>query len=359
MKESEDISFLLPIREFSDKGTKWLLEFAENVKGLLSIVASNLVDSLDFSRLEQVNQTFIPDNLRKQESDVVYLVPFRSKDVGEVMIYVLIEHQSTPSHVMGFRVLFYMVQIWDAQRRAWEDNKVPESQWRFRPVIPIVLYTGSRKWEVPIKIDVLMNLPEELRRFVPTFETLFLNVKGTEESDLLKSNHPFSWLLAVIRKEHTDKVEFTDVLIRAIENISQLPEKALNQWTRAMYYLVLLIYHGRPIDEHEELQDIVSQNIKGRKREKEGEEMAQTIVEYYIEQGEKQGELRGEKRGELRAKREVVLKLMRFRFDAVPESVEKKVKSTRSINRLDALFEKALSAKNISELKMDGNGGTP
>ena len=110
-KQTEDIRFLLSVREFSDRGTQWLLEFHENVKGLLQIVASDLVDRLDFSRLEQVNQTFIPDNLRKQESDIVYLVPFHGEDVGEVMIYVLIEHQSTPSPVMGFRVLFYMVQI--------------------------------------------------------------------------------------------------------------------------------------------------------------------------------------------------------------------------------------------------------
>ena len=75
-KQTEDISFLLPVREFPDKSTKWLLEFRENVKGLLQIVASDLVDRLDFGRLEQVNQTFIPDNLREQEADVVYLVPF-------------------------------------------------------------------------------------------------------------------------------------------------------------------------------------------------------------------------------------------------------------------------------------------
>jgi len=140
----EEVSFLLPIREFPDKGIKWLLEYGENVKGLLQIVAGDLVNRLDFNRLEQVNQTFIPDNLRKQESDILYLVPFRSEDLGEVLIYVLIEHQSTASPVMGFRMLFYMVQIWDAQRRAWQDNKVPESQWRFRPIVPIVLYTGSR-----------------------------------------------------------------------------------------------------------------------------------------------------------------------------------------------------------------------
>ena len=50
----------------------------------------------------------------------------------------------------GFRILFYMVNIWDAQRRGWEDAKVPENEWRFRPIIPIVLYTGSQRWEMPL-----------------------------------------------------------------------------------------------------------------------------------------------------------------------------------------------------------------
>ena len=81
--------------------------------------------------------------------------------------------------------------------------------------------------------------------------------------------------------------------------------------------------------------------------------MVQTIAEHLIQQGQKRGERRGEKRGELRAKRENLLRVMRFRFDAIPESVEKKVKSIRSINRLDALFEKALSAKNISEIEVN------
>ena len=37
-KQREDLSFLLPIREFADRGTKWLLEFDENVEGLLGCV---------------------------------------------------------------------------------------------------------------------------------------------------------------------------------------------------------------------------------------------------------------------------------------------------------------------------------
>jgi len=249
------------VRAFPDRGTKWLLEFHENVKGLLQIVASDLAGRLDFSRLEKVNETFIPDNLREQESDVVYLVPFRGEDTGEVCIYVLIEHQSTVSHVMGFRVLFYMVQIWDAQRRQWEDDKVPQTKWRFRPIIPIVLYTGSDKWSIPIKMDVLMDLPKELSRFVPAFDTLLLDVKGEGEQTLLGQNHPFGWLLSVIRKENADKEELKDALRHAIENISRLPEEEVHQWNRAMYFLVLLIYHRRPPNEHEELREIVRECI--------------------------------------------------------------------------------------------------
>ena len=58
--QSESVDFLLPIREFPDRGTKWLLEFGENVEELLQIVASDLAAQLDFSQLQQVNQSFIP-----------------------------------------------------------------------------------------------------------------------------------------------------------------------------------------------------------------------------------------------------------------------------------------------------------
>ncbi|MBM3235976.1 hypothetical protein FJZ31_06710 [Candidatus Poribacteria bacterium] len=46
----ENIS-LLPVREFPDSGTNWLLESPENVSGLLQIFAPNLEKRLDFKRL--------------------------------------------------------------------------------------------------------------------------------------------------------------------------------------------------------------------------------------------------------------------------------------------------------------------
>ncbi len=86
--------------------------------------------------------------------------------------------------------------------------------------------------------------------------------------------------------------------------------------------------------------------------------MGQSMAEYLIQQGEKQGEIRGERRGEIRgekrgrklAKQEVLLKLLRLRFNDVPESVTKQINLIRSDSRLDALFEKALTAQTLDEL---------
>jgi hypothetical protein len=90
--------------------------------------------------------------------------------------------------------------------------------------------------------------------------------------------------------------------------------------------------------------EIISQGIKERKAGKEGEEMAQTIAEYFVEQGEKCGALK--------AKRADVLKIMQIRFGDIPESVVKQVKTIRSLSRLDALLEKAAIASSISEIEM-------
>lgn len=99
-KETDALHFFdIPIEHFPDRSAKWLLEDSNHVRGLLEIVASDLVDRLDFRQLSHVNTTFIPDNLRQQESDIVYSVPFRGEDeTGEVWIYILIEHR-VPSRI--------------------------------------------------------------------------------------------------------------------------------------------------------------------------------------------------------------------------------------------------------------------
>jgi hypothetical protein len=80
--------------------------------------------------------------------------------------------------------------------------------------------------------------------------------------------------------------------------------------------------------------------------------MRQTIAGKSIQEGTEIGEKRRERRALLNSKQQVILLILELRFDSVPESVVKKVKSIRSIKRLDALLEKAPIAS-ISEMELD------
>ena len=162
-----------------------------------------MVELIDFDQMEQVNTSFIDDGFGEREADITFRVPFRNRlETDELIIYILIEHQSTVNPIMAFRVLSYMVKIWDSQRREWASNEVPKSEWRFSPILPIVYYTGEQRWQTPLTLDAVMDLPDVLRRFVPVFETLFLGVKETDAETLTKGAHLFGWLLTVLQKEH-------------------------------------------------------------------------------------------------------------------------------------------------------------
>ncbi|MDE0299115.1 MAG: Rpn family recombination-promoting nuclease/putative transposase [Candidatus Poribacteria bacterium] len=353
-EESEIRNFFdARIEQFSDRSARWLFQDRENVRGLIEIVEGELVDLIDFSQIVQLNRSFVPDNLREQESDIVFRVPFQSEsDTDELLIYILIEHQSTVDPTMGFRVLFYMTQIWDSQRREWESQSVPKGQWRFRPILPIVFYTGEQRWTTPLTLDAIMDIPDVLSRFVPKFDTLFLGVKDTDESELTKFDHPLGWLLTVLQKEQATVEALSEALIEALSHINTLDEASAQQRRRAISYLLLLILHRRPFEEHPELTRLLGQHVQEASDRVEVELMAQTMAEHLIEQGIEQGKAQGIEQGEIKAKQADVLKILRHRFDTVPASLSGEINSIRSLPRLDALLERVLTANTLDEIDL-------
>ena len=345
----------IPVTHFPDRSARWLLSNIENVRGLLEILAGELVEYLDFSKMRIVNTSFMPNDLQGLEADVVLIVPFRDESrIGELLISILIEHQSTVDPAMALRVETYRNQIWRSQRREWELNKVSKSRWRLRQVIPIVFYTGEQHWNLPLTLDAIMDIPDVLRRFVPKFDILFLSVKETPEEILTQTDHPFGWLLTVLKKEHASKDEMKVALIKALSRLRTiLDDEQVAQWEQAILYLFLLTVHLRPPEEFEELKPIfVEQALQTKERD-----IMETMADLLIAEGFEQGEKRGEKRGETRAKREAVLKLLRLRFESIPESVTKKITSMRSHSRLDSLFETAATAQTLDDIDLENHKG--
>src|SRR5579872_7315949 len=297
-----------PVREFADHATLWLLESPENLRDLLRLVATEIAERLDFRRSERLNRSFIPDNLQKQEADLLFRVPYQ-EGRREVWVYLLIEHQSKPDRLMGLRLLSYMVQIWEMQVRRWEDARTPKGQRRLHPIVPMVFYTGRRRWTSPLSLLAAMEVPADLVRFVPSHETLFLKLQETPPEVLTEAGSALAYALQVLQVADEPQETLRQVLERAIALLEQLPSEAQAEWRRAMMFFVRLILHKRDVEEHEILRELVIEAAE-RRQDEEVSEMAKTAAEVYEERGRRQGEIEG--------RRETLLETLEYRFGPLP-----------------------------------------
>ena len=327
------------IEHFPDKSLRRLLHDGENVRGLVQIVAPDIEEFLDFSRITYQQRSFISEALHERESDVLLSVPFQedtdARDTDALLIYILIEHQSTVDKTMGFRLLSYMMQIWEAQRKEWEREKLPENEKRLQPILPILFYTGDRPWTVPVSLTTIMDVPEILERFVPSFDTLFLGVKEAEAEELTQSGHPLGWLLRVLQKEHSEQAEIGEALTDAMSHLKSVYKDFTPPIAEALRYFVQLIFHRRSVDERDALVDIIRQHIQD---DKELEIMAQTTAEFLIEQGKAEG------------KQDAVLKLLQLRFQNVPEVLSSEISNIHDLPLLDTLLEQAITVQSLEEI---------
>ena len=214
-----------------------------------------------------------------------------------------------------------------------------------------------------------MDSSDVLVRFVPKFDTLFLSVKEADESTLTKTDHPLGWLLTVLQKEHANVEVISDALIEAMSHLNTLDEASAQQRRRAIFYLVLLILYRRPSEEHEELTHLVGRQVQQTSEREEIATMAQTMAEHLIEQGKaqgieqgkiqgiEQGKVQGIEQGKVQEKQTAVLKLLRLRFDSVPESLINQITLIQSPAQLDSLFEKAFTSRTLDEVDLQNHDG--
>jgi hypothetical protein len=334
------------IYEFPDRAIRWLLETPDNVKGLLLVAVDDLAKHIDYSRLQRLDRTFISDNFRKREADLVFTAPFTDEqETREVIIYILIENQSTFDPTMPFRILSYMLRIWESQREEFESNKIALTQWKFRPILPVVFYTGDQKWDEPLDIKRIIDLPKSLEEFIPQHKTILFNLKAASPERLIAYDHPFGWVLRVMQKENADTEVFGDSLQLAVNHLKSMPQEERANWAKLIYFIMAFLYERREEPEHDKFLSIIKSSIEDKSQRKEAEEMGKTMAQVL--------EARGEARGAITAKQDDIIKLIRLKFEYIPEVFVNRIKSISQIDQLDAIFESAVIAKTMVDIGIE------
>lgn len=116
-----------------DKIFRTLLDKREDA---VELINKAIKTKLIAQNIEKYNSSFVNKIFQNREADVVYKLKERN-------IFFLIEHQTKIDHSMPYRILEYEIAIIES---AINLNKIKNKGYKIPLVIPIVLYTGNKKW---------------------------------------------------------------------------------------------------------------------------------------------------------------------------------------------------------------------
>ena len=124
---------------------------------LAHILGPNLAGLVRLDQLTLESASFVDPSLRHRQSDLLFKTTLTNQK--PLLVYILVEHQSTSDRWMPFRLLCYMVNIWqNARKQEPEQKSLPL-------ILPVVFYQGKQPWRA-VGFSELLGLSKEEEKAV-------------------------------------------------------------------------------------------------------------------------------------------------------------------------------------------------
>ena len=238
---------------------------------------------------------FIDHRLRDSESDLLFLIR-RKADSAPVWLYVLLEHQSTPDAWLRLRLLRYSIRIWERDRRRQRHEE------QLRPILPLVLYQGRRRWRHGREFSQLFAQQVRHWPWVPHYAHLLIDQTRARPDQVrgeLRGRIAQLAMMATFRKNWP-------LLQRLVPLLAELARVGVAEdWEEIVVYIAATT--TREPQRWQRFADTVRRRVPGG-----GELMNKTerMLQIYADvreqesrrQGRKEGRRQGRKEGELRGK---------------------------------------------------------
>jgi hypothetical protein len=154
-------------------------EPANAASQLRSVLPAELAERLDLDQLTRVSENFVDEDLQWRHTDLLFTAPLDGLDA---FIYVLVEHQSRTDPLMPFRMLHYIVRIWD---RYLKDHR---GATRLPAVLPLVVHHNRRPWNGPTDISEMFDLDaatwDAAGAYLPRFRFLLDDLTHVDAQEL-------------------------------------------------------------------------------------------------------------------------------------------------------------------------------
>lgn len=190
----------------NQKHDKMFKEMLSDKKSTVDFINSFLHLNLAESDIEKYEKEFRTPEFSNVEADVVYKI--KNKNV-----FILIEHQSSVDYKMPYRIMCYKYAIIES---AIDKKRLKEKSYKIPMVIPIVLYTGKRKWN-----KLLINdIEEKIEGYEENWlEYTLIDVNKFSKEQLLADN------LIITKAMLIEKSKNKEELYKNIEDVINMQKE--------------------------------------------------------------------------------------------------------------------------------------
>jgi predicted transposase/invertase (TIGR01784 family) len=172
-----------------------------------SFVDEKFVHELDFSTLKKLNTHFVTGKFRKREADIIFQIQFQKKPV---YIYLLLEFQSTVDKFMALRILEYIAQFYRDLLKIEKPDQLPQ-------VLPVVLYSGDRKWNAPTQFRDLLTPISIPNKYIPNFKYYKIAINEIPKSRLIEIKNAVAGIFYVEKSNPKELAQNIKVFVELIK----------------------------------------------------------------------------------------------------------------------------------------------
>ena len=257
---------------------------------------TDLLKVIDMNTLKLEKETFVDENYKSTEADVVY-----SAKMGNTTtyLYLLSEHQTNVDPWLSFRLLVYTIRIMELHHKQHPHDPLPL-------VYATVVYTGDEPWNVPLDIFPLFAEAQDLARQIMFKPYQLQDVKRTSDDALRQQE--LSGLVAFVLKYRQER-DFQKFLKKFLPWLHQVEVHHEIYGTSLGRIVLKYVIDNSP----EGNKDLLVQEAKHYlSQELQGDIM--TIAQQWKQEGIQMGMRQGVKQGEA-----ALLKcLLQHRFGEIP-----------------------------------------
>ncbi|WP_308859550.1 Rpn family recombination-promoting nuclease/putative transposase [Leptospira interrogans] len=256
-----------------------------------------VIELLDLNGLELTQSSFISENLKEEQTDLLFQIPLKSGKKAN--IYLLFEHKSYLDEAVFSQLLGYISAIYKSQYR---------TDKRYSVVIPFVFYHGERTWTLGNSFQdrfiLSKNEEEVFKKYIPDFELELFDLSKVDLNRL--ESITLRVILGVVQKIWEGDSSFLGYLGEVFELLTGLKNESKR--VEIFQKLFLYIYNLREF-KPTEITSLLSHSRYNR----EYEDLIMTTAEKLRKEGKVEGKIEDAKNMLLNgASLEFVLKVTGF-----------------------------------------------